>query len=177
MSFEEASRVFLDPQLFSRINDFADELLKGEWSGKYSPIEVAQWIEDYAGEASRRLAEGAAKATGKERPEYRRMAIDIELQAALGRFFGGFDHLDIIAFTVKDGLEGKAHVPFVVHDKNGREWEAHGFNFIRMRDGNCRVKRVPLPGSDSTLTAPPYISVLCLTIARPRPVPLARVVK
>jgi hypothetical protein len=29
----------LDPQLFSRINDFADELLKGERSGKYSPIE------------------------------------------------------------------------------------------------------------------------------------------
>ena len=27
----------LDPQLFSRINDFADELLRGERSGKYSP--------------------------------------------------------------------------------------------------------------------------------------------
>jgi hypothetical protein len=78
----------LDPQLFARIDDFADELLQGERSATYSPIEVAQWIEDYAGEASRRLAEGAAKATGKERPEYRRMAIDIELQAALGRFFG-----------------------------------------------------------------------------------------
>jgi hypothetical protein len=80
----------LDPQLFARINDFADELLKGERSGTYSPIEVAQWIEDYAGEASRQLAEAAALGTGKERerPEYRRMAIDIELQAALGGFFG-----------------------------------------------------------------------------------------
>jgi len=27
----------LDPQLFARINDFADELLKGERSGMYSP--------------------------------------------------------------------------------------------------------------------------------------------
>ena len=39
-----APRVFgdvspLDPQLFSRINDFADELLEGERNGKYSPIE------------------------------------------------------------------------------------------------------------------------------------------
>ena len=78
----------LDPQLFSRINDFADELLKGERSATYSPIEVAQWIEDYAADASRQLAEPAAKASGKDRPEYRRMAIDIELQASLGRFFG-----------------------------------------------------------------------------------------
>jgi hypothetical protein len=78
----------LDPQLFARINDFADELLKGERSATYSPIEVAQWIEDYAADASRQLTEAAAKATGKDRPEYRRMAIDIELQAALGRFFG-----------------------------------------------------------------------------------------
>ena len=31
----------LDPQLFSRVNDFADEMLKGERSGKYSPIDVA----------------------------------------------------------------------------------------------------------------------------------------
>src|SRR5260370_32650187 len=38
----------LDPQLFGRINDFADELLKGERSATYSPIEVAQWTEDYA---------------------------------------------------------------------------------------------------------------------------------
>ena len=46
----------LDPQLFARIDDFADELLKGERSGKYSPIEVAQWIEDYAAEARGSLA-------------------------------------------------------------------------------------------------------------------------
>lgn len=35
----------LDPQLFSRINDFPDR------SGKYSPVEVAQWLEDLAAKA------------------------------------------------------------------------------------------------------------------------------
>ncbi len=38
----------LDPQLFSRIDDFADELLAGERSAKYSPVEVAVWLEDLA---------------------------------------------------------------------------------------------------------------------------------
>ena len=46
----------LDPQLFSRINDYADSLLDGNRNGKYSPIEVAQWLEDYATAAGEALA-------------------------------------------------------------------------------------------------------------------------
>ena len=38
----------MDPQLFSGINEFADEMLKGRRSGKYSPVEYAQWLEDFA---------------------------------------------------------------------------------------------------------------------------------
>ncbi len=78
----------LDPQLFSRINDFADELLKGERNGKYSPIEVAQWIEDYAAAASKHLAQLNAQASRKDSPEYRRLTIDVAIEAGLGRFFG-----------------------------------------------------------------------------------------
>jgi hypothetical protein len=76
----------LDPQLFLRINDFAGELLKGEHSGKYTPIEVAQWIEDYADAAAKNLA--AAERNVKNTPEYRRMVIDVKIQIGLGRFFG-----------------------------------------------------------------------------------------
>jgi hypothetical protein len=75
-----------DPQLFSRINDFADELLGGKVSGKYSPIEVAQWIEDYSAAATKHLAK--ARASAKTTPEFRRLEIDVTLQAGLGQFFG-----------------------------------------------------------------------------------------
>ncbi len=78
----------LDPQLFLSINDFVKERLSGERSGKYSPLEVAQWLEDYAGEGAKYLAEAAAKSSGKNKAEYRRMATDVALQAGLGRFFG-----------------------------------------------------------------------------------------
>jgi len=78
----------LDPQLFSRINDFADELLNGECSGKYTPVEVAQWIEDEAAHALEKLASAEAVTPAKDRPEYRRFAEDIKIQAALGQFFG-----------------------------------------------------------------------------------------
>jgi len=78
----------LDPQLFYRMDDFADDLLKGETSGKYSPIEVAQWIETYAAASAASLARGERKVTRKHRPEFRRLTIDVAVVADLGRFFG-----------------------------------------------------------------------------------------
>jgi hypothetical protein len=77
----------LDPQLFSRINDYADGLLKGERDAKYSPIEVAVWLEDYTAAAQKHLAQLETKASGKDRPEYRRFVIDTAMEAGLGRFF------------------------------------------------------------------------------------------
>jgi hypothetical protein len=73
----------LDPQLFSRIVDFADEMLKGERSGKYSPIEVAQWLEDLAGSSQAELE----KAGEEDSADFRRIWIDVKLQIGLGRFF------------------------------------------------------------------------------------------
>ena len=77
-----------DPQLFLRINDFAEELLKGECSGKYTPIEYAQWIEDYADAAAKHLSQAETLVENKQKPEFRRMAIDVTIMVGLGRFFG-----------------------------------------------------------------------------------------
>jgi hypothetical protein len=87
-----APRVFgnvspLDPQLFSRIEDFAAELLAAQRSGKYSPIEVAQWLEDLADASAGNLAEAEARASNRNGAEFRRMSVDVALQIGLGRFF------------------------------------------------------------------------------------------
>lgn len=94
----------LDPQIFSRINDFADELLKNDRTGKYSPVEVAQWIEDYAAAAAKHLTQAQAQAVRKNRPEHRRIAIDIAIQAGLGKFFGA---------------KMRSGVLFRIHEKTG----------------------------------------------------------
>jgi len=78
----------LDPQLFSRINDFADQLLSGKCDGKYSPLEVAQWLEDYARTAREQLTEAKASSKNRETPAYRRLIIDVGIQAGIGEFFG-----------------------------------------------------------------------------------------
>jgi hypothetical protein len=77
----------LDPQLFYRVNDFADDLLKGERSGKYTPIEVATWLENYSDAATDALGRAERRAKQKGGPEHRRLTIDIAIAAGLGRFF------------------------------------------------------------------------------------------
>ena len=76
-----------DPQLFLSINDFAKELVSGKRSGKYTPVEAAQWIEDYADEAEKNLKKSRSSANIKT-PEFRRMHTDVSMQIGLGRFFG-----------------------------------------------------------------------------------------
>lgn len=81
----------LDPQMFSRVSDFVEELLKGERSGKYSPVEVAEWLEDLAQDADRRLGEAVGNANGQAAintsPEFRRAVADLKILIGLGRFF------------------------------------------------------------------------------------------
>jgi hypothetical protein len=76
-----------DPQLFLGINEFASELLTSERSGKYTPVEAAQWIEDYCDAAAVYLEQAENSMADKRRPEFRRMAIDTAIIIGLGRFF------------------------------------------------------------------------------------------
>lgn len=78
----------LDPQLFSRIDDFADQLLQGEWGDKYSPAEVAQWLAALADTAERDLATAKSRAAAGN-ASFRRLSTDVTLQIGLGRFFAG----------------------------------------------------------------------------------------
>ncbi len=78
----------LDPQLFLSADDFAAELVRGDRSARYSPIDVARWIEDLAGNAHAALNRAeAAGVPAVTSPAYRRLAIDTRAQAELGVFY------------------------------------------------------------------------------------------
>jgi hypothetical protein len=81
-TFQHASP--LDPQMFSTMSEHADELLrKQDRSAKYSPIEVAQWLQDLADGVMQDLS--SINGTGSS--AIRRVVIDATIQAGLGRFF------------------------------------------------------------------------------------------
>jgi hypothetical protein len=107
----------LDPEVFSTIDEYVGDLLSGTRTGKCSPVEAAQWIEDLADAAAARLdaaerrhrevgdrvgsggaeggrpavetqgGAGAPAGNGARDVEFRRAAIDIRAQVGMGRFF------------------------------------------------------------------------------------------
>jgi len=76
-----------DPQLFSKMNDFAASLLAGEVPAKYSPLQVAQWLEDMADTAYQNLGIAASLIKDKSDVEYRRFYHDIKIQSGTAKFF------------------------------------------------------------------------------------------
>jgi hypothetical protein len=77
----------LDPQLFSTIDEHAADLLASNTNPKYSPIEVAQWMEDFAEAANDAIVQARAKTTKARTAAFRRIEADVLIEVGLGRFF------------------------------------------------------------------------------------------
>jgi hypothetical protein len=79
-----------DPQLFQSPDECGDALLAGGANGKYSPLEVASWMDEIAATASREIA-GARKQLGSKASAagFRRVEEDVLIQCGLARFFAG----------------------------------------------------------------------------------------
>ncbi|MGB6545244.1 MAG: hypothetical protein WBE97_06425, partial [Candidatus Acidiferrales bacterium] len=82
-----------DPQMFLGVDDCAAEILgTAPRSGKYSPLEVAQWMEDFANDSAKQLAlaetlASSGSATDHSSVEFRRLSADVAIQCGLGHFF------------------------------------------------------------------------------------------
>jgi len=76
-----------DPQLFSSVEECAEALANGTMLAKYTPLDVAQWLEDMSAAASTSAAQTLARAADKNAPELRRLLADVAIQAGTGKFF------------------------------------------------------------------------------------------
>jgi hypothetical protein len=77
----------LDPQMFSTVVEYTGALLADQPSVKYSPIEVAQWIEDCTTASRAALDEARRGSRSRSSPEFRRIEEDVLIQIGLGAFF------------------------------------------------------------------------------------------
>ncbi len=79
----------LDTEFFLTVEQFADELIAGQSSGKHSPAWVAGQLEDHAKRAEEPLREAKSRVSDAHGPEFRRLEADVAIQIGLGRFFAG----------------------------------------------------------------------------------------
>ncbi len=77
----------LDPRLFATVVEWTRDLLSAWPNPKYSPIEVAQWLEDMAAAADTAMQDARVKADRPGSAEFRRAEEDVLIQIGLGRFF------------------------------------------------------------------------------------------
>jgi hypothetical protein len=117
-----------DPQIFSRIDEYAQELLSGAPGARYSPIEVAQWLDDLAAGAAQELAQelahelGASAATAA-RVAFRRLSADVAIQCGIGRFFAAkFRSAVLWSLYERSGDRDAASAALVAYRAARRAW-------------------------------------------------------
>jgi hypothetical protein len=77
----------LDPQMFSTVAEYAQSLLHREPSAKYSPIEVARWVEQCIANAKYCLNKATGTTKARSGSAFRRIEEDVLIQIGLGTFF------------------------------------------------------------------------------------------
>lgn len=77
-----------DSELFATAREYAELLLKGEPSHRYTPLDVADWLETMADGCEAELAK-ARRAASFEAAPVQRIAGDVAILAGIARFFAG----------------------------------------------------------------------------------------
>ncbi|MFP5234778.1 MAG: hypothetical protein ACLGSD_02670 [Acidobacteriota bacterium] len=153
----------LDPQLFSTVEEYAQSLNQRVMSAKYSPIEVAQWIERCVDEAAHWLKAASRSAKAAKGSAFRRVEEDVLIQIGLGKFFAhklrSAVHYEIFQYS-QDAESGKAALE---HYRSARgAWSAMAERAKSVYRANVSYGSIPkrsghwldrLPGVDADLAA------------------------
>ncbi|QHN03278.1 hypothetical protein FTO74_07790 [Granulicella sp. WH15] len=137
----------LDPQLFSTIVEHIHGLLGGDASAKYSPAEVAQWLEDYTNVASQSLELARKQARSRTSPEFRRMEEDVLIQIGLGQFFAAkLRSAMLFEIYLQTGNEEAGKLALTAYQKARTAWftmaeRAKGVYVADVSYGNIPMRR------------------------------------
>lgn len=77
-----------DPTLFASVGDYARDAVSGRTDARYTPLEVASWLEGFVDAGASALAEFSAKADPAD-AQTTRTLVDLEVLVRLGRFYAG----------------------------------------------------------------------------------------
>ncbi|MDE3187391.1 MAG: twin-arginine translocation signal domain-containing protein [Acidobacteriota bacterium] len=153
----------LDPQMFSTVVEYARTLTSHTANPKYSPIHVAQWVEDCVEAARVSLEQARRTVNSPSRAEFRRIEEDVLIQIGLGTFFAHKLRSAVLYEIFVDSGDPEAGRLAVAHYQAARDaWAAMAqrargvyrasisYGSIPKRSGHWSDR---LPGIDADLSA------------------------
>ena len=153
----------LDPQMFASVEEYTAGVLAGERSGKYSPVEVAQFFEDTAAASESSLEKAADSVASRRDPEFRRVEEDVRIQIALARFYAAKLRAGILFDIYRRNGSAQAHEQAIAYYRKARDtWaamaeRARGVYVADLTYGQTPVRRGHwmdrLPAIDQDLAA------------------------
>jgi len=111
----------LDPETFSTVEEHAGDLLDGSANPKYSPIDVAQWLEGAAAAASDALDAARRGSAARRSPAFRRMEADVLIQVALGQYFAAKMRAGVLYWVFQQTQERRAGLEALDQYRMARE--------------------------------------------------------
>ena len=115
----------LDTAMFCSGDDCAGEVLRGRRSARYSPLDVAAWLDELAGQAEQHLAAGQGAATRPGSAALRRVVVDVQAMVGLGRFFAGKLRAIVAHALFRDGGHRRAlEVAVAAYEQARQAWQA-----------------------------------------------------
>jgi hypothetical protein len=110
----------LDPQIFATIVEHAQDLLAGRPNPKYSPIQVAQWLEGFTAESDAAIAKARSVARDANAAAFRRIEEDTLIQNGLGQFFAAKLRSGVLYEIFQQSGDAEAGKQALEHYKKAR---------------------------------------------------------
>lgn len=153
----------LDPQMFSTVAEYAGSLARQEASAKYSPIEVARWIEQCVENAKHSLNTALRTAKARNGSAFRRIEEDVLIQIGLGMFFANKLRSAVLYEMFQHSHETNPGDEAIEHYEKARDaWAAMAERAKNVYRANISYGSIPkrsghwldrLPGIDTDLAA------------------------
>lgn len=153
----------LDPQMFASVVEYVQARAAGEPNAKYSPVEVAEWLEECVAASRLALDEARRSVRTRNSSAFRRIEADVLIQAGLGAFFAHKLRSAVLYEVFAGSADTQAGEQAIVHYQQARDaWAAMAAGARSVYRANVSYGSIPgrsghwsdrLPGIDADLAA------------------------
>ena len=153
----------LDPQMFSSVVEFVQALASRAPNAKYSPLDVAKWVEQCVAASRLALDSATHSVPSRHSSKFRRIEEDVLIQIGLGTFFAHKLRSAVLYEVFAKSADPQTGEQAIAHYQQARDaWAAMAKRALTVYRANVSYGSIPircghwsdrLPGIDADLAA------------------------